>query len=50
MVKNIVEGLFNGMIGIVYYLEKGSYIEDNFNGNLVIVFEIIFEVLVYESR
>lgn len=48
LIKNIVDGLFNGMIGIVYYLERGSFLVVNLSGNLVIVFEIVFEV--YDSR
>lgn len=48
LIKNIVDGLFNGMIGIVYYLERGSFLVVNFSVNLVIVFKIIFKV--YDSR
>lgn len=50
LVKNIAEGLFNGMTGTVHHSEKGSHTEDNLNGNLVTVSETTFEVLVYESR
>lgn len=50
LVKNIADGLFNGMTGTVHHSEKGSHTEGNFNGNLVTVSETTFEVLVYESR
>jgi hypothetical protein len=48
LIKNIGDGLFNGMTGIVHHLEKGSAPVINFNGNIVKVTETAFDI--YDTR
>lgn len=44
LLKNIGNGLVNGLWGIVYKVERGSLLIVNFNGYFMKVIEIRFDV------